>query len=87
MFAVSNKVYIFNQQKKTMLKSPLSPEQLAYFQEIHYTERIAQTKDPVEKKWLQKQLDGILNVNDTTAVDLANKKLSIEFRNNLKINQ
>ena len=70
-----------------MLKSPLSREQLAYFQEVHYTQRIAQAKDETERRWLQKQLDGILNVNDTTAIDLANRNLSIQFRNNLNKNK
>ena len=83
MFAVSNKVYIFNKQKKTMLNSPLSPDQLRYFQEVHYRQRIAQTNDPKAKIWLQEQLDSILNINDTSDIDRANRNLSIKFKNNL----
>jgi len=70
-----------------MLQSPLSPKQLAYFQEVHYTQRIAQAKNETERRWLQKQLDGILNVNDTTEIDRANRNLSIQFRNNLNKNK
>jgi len=67
-----------------MIAAPLSPEQLAYFQEVHYTQRIAQTKDETAKRWLQNQLDGILSGNDTSAVDRANRNLSIQFRNHQK---
>lgn len=67
-----------------MIKAPLSPEQLAYFQEVHYTQRIAQTKCETEKRWLQHQLDCILAGNDTRDIDRANRNLSIQFRNHQK---
>jgi hypothetical protein len=53
-----------NLKQNTMQQPPLTPEQLAYFQEVHYRQRIAQTNDPVVKQWLQKQLDEIIAIDD-----------------------
>ena len=85
MFAISIYfIFLTNQKNLIMLQSPLTPEQLAYYQEKHYTQRIAETTDPKALRWLKHQLQCIINADNVREANRANRELSLKFKKYLQ---
>lgn len=65
-----------------MKQSQLTPAEFAEYQKQHYTQRIAETKNPFHKRWLQKQLQCITGADAEKEANKVNRLLSLTFKNN-----
>lgn len=63
-----------------MTQSQMTPAEFLEYQKQHYTQRIAETKNPFHKRWLEKQLQYITGADAEKKANKVNLKLSIHFK-------